>query len=408
MKLRTFLLFLVSSIFLLASCGSDKPTEQPSAFGSIRGKVFDSTGATPVQGATVSTNPLSGSVLSGSDGSYLIENVVPKPYAVTATKTGVGTGSVSVTVNAGVNSSADIILFSEQSKKGSVHGIVTDKATGKPIEKALVITIPATLTVETSVSGEFIIPNIDPGVYFVTVSKPQYSAVSASVNITVAHISNVTIELSSIGKEGLILYLPFNGNVIDSSGNGNDGVNTGAIFIADRHNNANSALNFDDQSVITIDHKAALDSFPKSLCFWMRSKQFVDGQVHLILGKYIVPEGNGFMAWFEKGALSVGYFSSNFSNFVRLDSQYPSDTAWHFVVFTIDSSAGKLFIDGALATSSNWQGVPKQASSSINMKIGFVSQSSGTQSVHFLGSLDDIRLYNRVLTDNEIQLLFKE
>ena len=50
---------------------------------------------------------------------------------------------------------------------------------------------------------------------------------------------------SYVPTNGLVGYWPFNGNANDESGNGNNGIVTGATLTSDRFGNANSAYSFD-------------------------------------------------------------------------------------------------------------------------------------------------------------------
>ena len=54
-----------------------------------------------------------------------------------------------------------------------------------------------------------------------------------------------------IPTDGLVAWYPFNGNVNDESGNGNDGVSDGAALTADRDGNLNSAYAFDGSALLT-------------------------------------------------------------------------------------------------------------------------------------------------------------
>ena len=47
---------------------------------------------------------------------------------------------------------------------------------------------------------------------------------------------------------GLVLYLPFNGNTLDASGNGNNATNFGATLTTDQWGNPNSAYLFNGTS----------------------------------------------------------------------------------------------------------------------------------------------------------------
>ena len=55
-----------------------------------------------------------------------------------------------------------------------------------------------------------------------------------------------------VPTNGLVGYLPFNGNADDESGNGNNGTVNGATLTTDRFGNSNSAYDFDGNDLIDI------------------------------------------------------------------------------------------------------------------------------------------------------------
>ena len=95
---------------------------------------------------------------------------------------------------------------------------------------------------------------------------------------------------SYVPSDGLVAYYPFNGNVNDASGNGNDGVNTGAVLTIDRHGNSDSAFYFSGSSCSTridadVDMSSVLSSMSVSMwvnrngngCYNPRLFDFYDG-----------------------------------------------------------------------------------------------------------------------------------
>ncbi|MBK9308526.1 MAG: hypothetical protein IPM58_15925 [Nitrospira sp.] len=94
---------------------------------------------------------------------------------------------------------------------------------------------------------------------------------------------------------------------------------------------------------------------------------------------------------------------------------YKSDVAindgnWHHVAVTIGSSGNSLYVDGVLATAgqlsydtgnASTQGFFNSVSGLDSMAIGRNQDSSGGK-WYATGSLDDVRLYDRVLTTNEV------
>jgi hypothetical protein len=84
---------------------------------------------------------------------------------------------------------------------GTIEGIVYDFTTGDIIGKANVKTDPPSSSVTTdSITGEYKILHVDPGIYRVTAEKTGYdtSGVSISVIAGEATVADVTLKYDSI------------------------------------------------------------------------------------------------------------------------------------------------------------------------------------------------------------------
>jgi hypothetical protein len=84
-------------------------------------------------------------------------------------------------------------------------------------------------------------------------------------------------------------------------------------------------------------------------------------------------------------------------------SAFVADGSWHFIVVTIDrdDTAGlKFYVDGALVGTGNPTIRPNSLSNSYPLRIG--SRSSSISGL-FNGSIDEVALFNRALTAQEIQ-----
>jgi len=96
---------------------------------------------------------------------------------------------------------------------------------------------------------------------------------------------------------------------------------------------------------------------------------------------------------------TAGFFSSNgtFQNLVSSDSY--SQGVWHHIVLTHDGSSAKQYVDNVLINSSNEGNV---STNSQNLYFGALN---GSQ-YFFNGVIDDIGIWNRALTPQEITDLF--
>jgi hypothetical protein len=85
---------------------------------------------------------------------------------------------------------------------------------------------------------------------------------------------------------------------------------------------------------------------------------------------------------------------------------FVADGQWHLIVVTVDrdDTAGlKFYVDGALVGTGNPTIRPNSLSNSHPLRIG---SRSSTVSGLFNGSIDEVALFNRALTAQEIQSIF--
>ena len=82
--------------------------------------------------------------------------------------------------------------------------------------------------------------------------------------------------IAQIPTSGLVAYYPFNGNANDNSGNGNNGIVTNATLTTDRFGNANSAYNFNGNSLITVTSSTTIQSISNNYSFsvWTKINAF--------------------------------------------------------------------------------------------------------------------------------------
>jgi hypothetical protein len=116
MRHRFFFILATLLIIFPACKNSTSPTSSNPAetTGTITGTVSDAGTDSAISGASVSTDPATSTVTTGSQGTYSIANVPPNSYTVTASATGYLSGNASVTVTAGHTATANIALQSAQ------------------------------------------------------------------------------------------------------------------------------------------------------------------------------------------------------------------------------------------------------------------------------------------------------
>jgi len=92
---------------ILYSC--DPPTEAETT-GSIEGIIYDASSSQQLGGVTVTTEPITSSKITDTNGGFFIEGVEPETYTLQAAKSGFNTNSTTVLVIAGETTTADLQL----------------------------------------------------------------------------------------------------------------------------------------------------------------------------------------------------------------------------------------------------------------------------------------------------------
>jgi hypothetical protein len=217
---------------------------------------------------------------------------------------------------------------------------------------------------------------------------------------------------------GLLAYYPFTGNAGDSSGNGYHGVVSGALLFKDRFNKENNCYSFNgtDNKIIIPLKQNNLRSYSVSVWFNTNSGgQLIDGRGTnnlpgldaFIHNKSTGGINNGKAMFVAHGpGISVG----KMSNLTYLDGK------WHHFVGTfignstnINPNEFFIYIDGELILQSNSNTSSALLPINSNSDIVIGANQNLTYSPYleyFLGLIDDVRIYNRVLTQEQIKYLF--
>lgn len=219
--------------------------------------------------------------------------------------------------------------------------------------------------------------------------------------------------------DGLVAYYPFNGNANDASGNGNNGTVKGATLTSDRFGSVNSAYYFDGvNDFIEVPNSNSLNITQNQLTIsywinWQNSTTYCN-YFGISKGGYDVHAGyelyvrgscpgeteNGFMG------MSIGNSSSGALSVTNANSYR---NTWVHLVGVLDNKTVTLYINGQKATSyyENTTSVPMNPGSSSAYALLIGTRTPGNANVGWLsGTMDDIRIYNRALSDSEIQQLY--
>jgi uncharacterized protein (TIGR02145 family) len=216
-------------------------------------------------------------------------------------------------------------------------------------------------------------------------------------------------------NNGLVAYYPFSGNAGDSSGNGNHGtVNGGVTQTTDRFGFQNKAYFFDGTTgYIDVSSLNNLTYKPISYSAWVIINSYFPfsfgHKFRTIIGRNTQFVGdNGAIGFYADNNVNNGNYDNTFlmwrggsvTGDIPYSATQPPLNSWCHIVYTQEINGDwKWYINGQLTNNGNF--TDSQADYNF-FRIGSCNNSSG---YFWNDKLDDIRIYNRALTQAEITYL---
>jgi len=225
---------------------------------------------------------------------------------------------------------------------------------------------------------------------------------------------------SYVPTDGLVGWWPFNGNANDESGNGNNGVVNGATLTEDRNGVANAAYGFDgvDDFINSANFSAILGNTSRTYSFWIQCPQNSNGGWVVSTGPELFSPGgacaNGFHIDAKIISADCGFqgIGCGINCSQRRVQTILNDNIWKNVIVVYSGnglSSTTIYINGIENTSlfcndgTNSYNTPSTIS--VN-GLSFGKRNDNYLNTFLNGSLDDIAIYNRALTPQEIQNLY--
>gem|GEM_PF-4048087 len=225
--------------------------------------------------------------------------------------------------------------------------------------------------------------------------------------VTITKDLNITAIFEPIVPlEGLRAYFPFEGNVNDESGNENHGVVVDASLTNDRFGQANSAYDFDGiDDLIMIPHSSSLDfgelNASYSLSFWVKSTSPTQSR---LIEKWdeLVQTPYPFSLQIEPEVLNGVVYDGSQVDILVVNNLWNGQ--WHHVVFAFDSATNTLlaYLDGDLVSTQSIT-ISRSTRNASSVYIGGGLDADR----YYHGQLDDLLLYGRVLTRDEVLELYQ-
>jgi len=207
---------------------------------------------------------------------------------------------------------------------------------------------------------------------------------------------------SYVPKDGLVGWWPFNGNANDESGNGNHGTVNGATLTSDRFGNQSNSYEFSasNQNYIGTGFNIS-PSTTITISSWINFYGAIGGGNPLhALDWYSIVDGL---------LLNANPNSKLFNKVIFNITNQPSSTEiiqlnkWQNIVGVIDANGNcSFYLNGILTGQGQLTGSYSVSSAVYN----FIGKSSNS-AWYFNGKIDDVGIWNRTLSEQEIKQLYE-
>lgn len=230
-----------------------------------------------------------------------------------------------------------------------------------------------------------------------------------------------------IPTEGLVAYYPFSGNANDESGNGNHGAITGATFVngvkgsALRTKGVHSAGSYANPDHVRINNSSTLQfSNAFSISYWIRIEgeqgqgygagcgdYYVSGRYGVSIGKSGDRTGFRILDYENSSNIAMNPYNGGFFAGV---SEIPSGFQnWRHMVYIIETDKIIIYVNGVLLNIVNdYSDFARLNTQDLYIGAEWNFLCYGTFWGALDGMIDEVRIYNRTLTEAEVQALANE
>lgn len=218
-------------------------------------------------------------------------------------------------------------------------------------------------------------------------------------------------------KDGLLVYYPFSGNTKDKSGNGHHGTNFGATLTKDRKGKAKSSYHFDGiNDYIELGNILDDVTYPFTISAWVKQEPHAGPYNCIFTSQDNSDTYNGFEISVNSpttfGFNTGDGLGSNNSLFRRGKTATIKDrmNIWtHYCAIAISKNDFRLYVNGVHVGGTYEGNSPRPMNSNFPGDVARIGKfSSNNITVHFSGYIDELMIWNRAITKEELQQLVND
>jgi len=261
-------------------------------------------------------------------------------------------------------------------------------------------------------------------------SFTQEQVNNAASNLKRAEIAFNTNIIQEVSPDNLVAYWKFDGDTKDDSGNGHDGtLKTGWIgssvatatdggtfptLTTDRNGAANKAYSFNNGAYVEVPYAASLRPASFTITVWVKVATTSGGNYIFSLDRW-----NGYKFQLQSNNFPFVTINTDAGDHDIDDNPgaVPIGT-WTQIAVSYTNGTAVFYINGAVTKTVSSSGTPIPLGTIVNLAIGNempkggynFTDSNSSQYFYgasfFMGSIDDVRLYNKVLSVAEVHSIY--
>ena len=293
-----------------------------------------------------------------------------------------------------------------------------------PIRQKLVngssVKLNAMVKVNDEIDTSLIWSILDPTVEGTSISKHGLLTISTnekanSIRVKVFSLLDTSksailnLNISKLNS-GLVGYWPFNGNANDESGNNNNGIVHGPTLTTDRFGNSNKAYDF-NLNHITIPGEKFDFSNELSVNVWYKisSKTHSGTESMFFVSKHTNSslKGSSFCLYNNSNCGPVVYVTQANSLVKTVKNVSFCDTSnWHMLTMVVSGNELKMYLDASYYSKTDLNSPIQKSNVPLIFGGASVLSNQNITIPRMIGKLDDIAIWNRKLTQEEISDLY--
>ncbi|WPU97019.1 LamG domain-containing protein [Mucilaginibacter sabulilitoris] len=263
-----------------------------------------------------------------------------------------------------------------------------------------------------------------------TGSFTQEQVDNATANLMRALVQFSTKLIQEISADNLVAYWKFDGDAKDASGNGHDGLlktgwvgsstataldgGTVPVLTTDRYGASGKAYTFNNGAYIEVPYNSTLRPNSFTISAWVKPHMASNGNYIFSLNRWL-----GYKFQLQGGNLPFLTVNTDTGDHDQDDGGAAVQLdKWTQVIVSFTNGTEKFYINSVLVKTANVTGNPLPLVSPPNLAIGnelpksaynFTDSNSPNAfygAGFFIGAIDEVRLYNKALSDAEVNSLY--